>query len=233
MAKKEKNKTKKRKGLGKNPKYIEAEVKKKKADDKKTENEKDSTAKDEKTEKIKEGSEQESAYLAKWTAPEFIKTREEALFYYASAVLSFFMIIWSLLQQSFVTVATFALLIVVIVFHIKHEPRNIEYKIDLDGITKDGKLYKYNDIESFEIVQGENANILKFKLKNSILPSKEICLADQNSYYIHAALEYFLPEEKQKEALVNFEKKEEISEEELREYMEEIKKAESVEKRGR
>lgn len=226
MIKKPKDKTKrrKRKGGGLKTKTANEKIDKKR----------DNIIKSRKAEeKTKEESKQEDTYLAGWTAPEFIKTKEETLFYYASAVLSFFMVVWSLLQQSFVTVATFALLIVVIIFHIKHEPRDIEYKIDLDGITKNGKLYRYDNIESFEVVQGENVNILKFKLKNSILPSKEIYLADQDPYYIHAALEYFLPEEEQKEALVNFEKKEELSEEELQEYMEEIKKAESMEKSGK
>ena len=168
---------------------------------------------------------EEDSYFAKWTAPEFIKTNGEMLFYYASIVGSILMIIWSFRQGSFVTVTTFAIIIMVVVFQIYRQPLDVECKIDLDGIAMNLKLYRYNEIDSFEVIQGDENNILKFKLKNAFLPVKEIQLEDQDPYYIRAVLEHFLPEKKQKETLINYEKKkefgEDMSEEDFEEYLKE------------
>ena len=172
-----------------------------------------------------ENGENKDAYLAEWTAPEFIKTNGEMLFYYASVAGSVLMIAWSFAQGSFVTVTTFIIVIIVVAFQIYRQPLDIECKIDLDGIILNGKLYRYNELDSFEVVQGDENNALKFKLKNAFLPVREVQLADQDPYYIRAALEHFLPEKKQKESLINYEKKsefgEDMSEEEFYEYLKE------------
>lgn len=171
-----------------------------------------------------ENNKNKELYLAEWTASEFIKTNGEILFYYASIIGSILMIIWSLQQGSFIVASTFLIVIVVVIFQIYRQPLNIECKIDLDGIILNGRLHKYDEIDSFEVVQGDDNNALKFKLKNAFLPVKEVQLMDQNPYYIRATLEYFLPERKQKEALLSYEKKgefgENMSEEELSEYIE-------------
>jgi len=237
MQKKEENKTKKRakqrtgaKKTAKNPAVKNAKKKTKTAVSKSAR--KKNSVKNKpmkKAEKIDSGktknNKSKDAYLAEWTAPEFIKTNEEVLFYYASIVGSVLMIIWSFWQGSFITVATFAMVIIVIIFQMHRQPLDVECKIDLDGITMNLKLYRYNEIDSFEVIQGDENNILKFKLKNAFLPVKEIYLMDQDPYYIRAALEHFLPEKKQKEALLSYEKKrefgEDMSEEEFYEYLKE------------
>jgi len=173
-----------------------------------------------------ENNEEQDSYFAKWTSPEFIKTNEETLFYYASIIGSVLMIIWFFLQGSFVTVTTFIIVIVVVVFQIYRKPLNVECKIDLDGIALNSRLYRYDEIDSFEVIQGDENNVLKFKLKNAILPVKEIQLMDQDPYYIRATLEYFLLEKKQKEMLFDYGKKSEFNEnmskEEFDEYLKEV-----------
>ena len=175
-----------------------------------------------------ENNEDQDSYFAKWTSPEFIKTNGEMLFYYASIVGSVLMIVWSFLQGSFVTVTTFVIVIAVVVFQIYRKPLDVECKIDLDGIALNLRLYRYDEIDSFEVIQGDENNVLKFKLKNAILPVKEIQLMDQDPYYIRATLEYFLLEKKQKEMLFDYEKKSEfdenMSKEEFDEYLEEASK---------
>ncbi len=174
--------------------------------------------------KSKRKSVKKNEYLAEWTALEFTRTKEEIFWYYVSIGAAMLMIFWSLYQKNFIVTVTFFLLIVVVVFQIGRKPKNIKCKIDLDGIIIGDVIYKYDDIKSFEVIQNDDFNLLKFRLKNAILPIKEIQLAKQNPYYIRAALEYFLPEEEQKEALVGFENKnglddEYLSEEDFYEYL--------------
>lgn len=188
-------------------------------------------------EKIKEEKkiEDKSSYFARWIAPEHIKTQEDVIIYYASAILSVFAIIWFSFQGSFIVVITFLMLLIVVILHIYQQPRDIELKIDLDGIAFGDMLYKYVNIESFEVVEGEYFDVLKFKLRNSILPVKEIQIIDQNPRYIRAVLENFLPEEKQHAALIGFKKKndfdEYFSEDDFDDYLKEKEKLEKLEKR--
>lgn len=172
----------------------------------------------------------ENSCLAVWTAPEFIKTRGEILLYYVSVLMSVFMIARSFMEKNYVVTVTFVLLIAVVIFYIFREPRDIECKIDFDGITVAGKFCGYEQMESFEVFHGDGFNTLKFKLRNDFLPVKEVQLATQDPHYIRALLEHFLPEEKQKESLVAFERKRDsddnLSEEELKE-LNEYEKAEN------
>ena len=163
-------------------------------------------------------------YLAEWTALEFTRTREEVAWYYVSIVAAALMVLWSLFQKSFIVAVTFFLLILVVAFQISRKPKKIKCKIDLDGIIIGEVIYKYKDLKSFEVIQSDDFNLLKFRLKNAVLPVKEIQLAKQNPYYIRAALEYFLVEEEQKESLVGFENEnkadeEYLSEEDFYEYL--------------
>ncbi|MCK5084250.1 MAG: hypothetical protein KAQ64_01170 [Candidatus Pacebacteria bacterium] len=178
---------------------------------------------------------EENSYFAKWIAPEHIKTRQDMIIYYASAILSVFSIIWFFRQGSFIVVATFLVLLIVIVLHIYQDSRDIEIKINLDGIGFGGIFYLYKDIESFEVVEGEYFNVLKFKLKSSFLPVKEIQIIGQDPRYIRAVLEHFLPEEEQKESLFGFEKKNEFdeyfSEEDFDAYLKEKEKLKRLEDR--
>ncbi|MCK4525235.1 MAG: hypothetical protein KAU07_02270, partial [Candidatus Andersenbacteria bacterium] len=108
-------------------------------------------------------------------------------------------------------------------------------KIDLDGIVFGGMFYRYKDIKSFEVIEGEYFNVLKFKLRSSILPVKEIQIVDQDSRYIRAVLEHFLIEEEQKESLFGFEKENELDEyfskEDVDTYLEEKEKLKRLEER--
>lgn len=203
-----------------------------KGEDKNEEKNRDDNNKYGNESKYREGDSQEknkngdgdNSDLAIWTAPEFIKTRGEVLLYYISVLMSVFMIAKSFMEKNYIVTVTFALLMAVVIFYIFREPRDIECKIDLDGITVAGKFCGYEQMESFEVFHGDGFNTLKFKLRNDFLPVKEVQLSTQDPHYIRALLEHFLPEEKQKESLVAFERKRDsddnLSEEELKELNE-------------
>ena len=178
---------------------------------------------------------EESSYFAEWISPEHIKTKQDVIIYYLGAFSSVFAIIWFYFQGAFIAVMTFSVLLVVIMLYIYQEPRDIEIKIDLDGVTFGNMFYNYVDIESFEVIEGEYFDVLKFKLKNYILPVKEIQIVDQDPQYIRAVLEHFLPEKIQKESLFGSEKKNELdeyfSEEDVDSYLEEKEKIRKIRER--
>ncbi|MBW6441202.1 hypothetical protein K0B03_04230 [Patescibacteria group bacterium] len=150
--------------------------------------------------------------FAKWIAPEHIKTKEDMILYYGGSVLSLIAIGYFAFQGSFIPVFTFTMMLIVLIMHILQEPREIEYKIDLDGISIGDRLYKYANIQSFQVIEDEEYSLLKFKLKNFVLPVKTLFLIDLDPLYIRAILENFLVEDVLSESLVNYEKKDDASE---------------------
>ena len=172
--------------------------------------------------------EDEDPNFAKWIAPEHIKTLRDMVIYYFSAALSIIAIVHFVLQGSFIPVLTFMMMLVVLGIYMYQKPRDIEYKIDLDGISVDDKLYRYRQIKLFQVIEDEEYSVLKFELKNSILPIKTIYLIDQDPLYIRAVLDNFLHENELTESLLNFEKKDDIddyvSDDELYDYMTEKRK---------
>ena len=171
---------------------------------------------------IKKAEDDESNF-AKWIAPEHIKTLRDMVIYYFSAVLALIAIVHFVLQGSFIPVFTFMMMLIVLAIYIYQQPRDVEYKIDLDGISVDDKLYRYREIKSFQIIEDEEYSILKFESKNSVLPVKTIYLIDQDPLYIRAVLENFLLENELTESLIGFGKKDDIdddiSDEVLYNYM--------------
>lgn len=171
--------------------------------------------------------ETEGECFAKWTAPEYIVTKEEDFLYKGGMVACAFMVIWSFLQGNYVVTVAFLLAIVVIALHLFSEPRDIEYQINIDGIIIGDRLYDYKNIQSFEV--DADFDLLKFKSKNAFFPIKEIYIADHDPLYIRAVLENFLFEEKQEATLVSYKKngdfnKEEMSDEEFYKYLKEAEK---------
>ena len=158
----------------------------------------------------------EEQYFAKWTERDFVKSPEENLLYYVSAVLSFFVIAWSIKDGSWLSALTFFILFVVVVFEIKSGAKEIEYKISIDGIIIDDKLYRFADISSFEIVKKGEVDVVKMQIKNSIFPTRELYLeAGQDLLYMQALLEYFLTEKSHEDSLFNFKEDKKLTEDEF------------------
>ncbi|MFA7169572.1 MAG: hypothetical protein WC178_01840 [Candidatus Paceibacterota bacterium] len=155
-------------------------------------------------------------YFAKWTAPDFLRTEDETLFYKISFVAAIIVIVWAARDGSWVTLVTFASLLVVILFELRTKPREIEYGIDIDGISIGGRLYKFEEVRSFDLVEKNGRNIVQLQLRNSVFPIKELHLEEhQDLDYMQALLEYFLPQEKQEDVLFNFKDGKKLTEDEF------------------
>ena len=170
----------------------------------------------------------EDSYFAKWSASEHVISKEDLTLYYIAITLSIIAIAWYFMQGSFVVVMTFSILLIVILLQLFIVPREVEYTIDLNGISFGSILHRYSDINFFEVEIRENSNILKIRLNTSFLPIKEINLGDQDPYYIRAVLENFLTEKNLEATLFSFGKTEQddeyFSDEELEEFIEKTEK---------
>lgn len=159
-------------------------------------------------ENIQDGGEK---YFIRWTGKSFLKSREDTLFYKVSLAVALGIILWGIKDGSWLSVVTFLTLAVIIIYELKDEPTDIDYEINIDGISIGGRLYRFDDIHSFDIVQKKESYIVKIQLRDSFLPTKELHLVPgQDLVYIETLLEYFLPREAHEEMLFNFRKSPEV-----------------------
>lgn len=162
-------------------------------------------------ENIQDGGEKS---FIKWTGKSFLKSKEDTLFYKVSLAVALGIILWGVKDGSWLSVVTFLTLAVIIIYELKDEPTDIDYEINIDGISIGGRLYKFDDIHSFDIVKKKESYIVKIQLRDSFLPTKELHLnAGQDLVYIETLLEYFLPREAHEEMLFNFRKSPEMRKE--------------------
>lgn len=205
-------KTKKR--LAKQEKVAD---KKKKAGDWRTVSEK-TEKKEQKNKKSESGQEMmkgEKEYFLRWKGPDFVRTVGEEYLYRASLVLSGLIVLWSLWQMNFFTALSFTILIAVVAFELKSQPREVEYEVNLEGVMIDGRLLRFSEMRSFDISEKAGLNIVRLQMKTAIFPMKEVFLEEgQDLVYVKTLFGYFLPEEKQEDKLFNFKEKKELTEDE-------------------
>lgn len=168
-----------------------------------------------KIEKRSGGLKAEKKYFAKWKERDFVRSGGETFFYYVSFFATLVTMIWFFMEGNLLSFMTFGVLLVVIVFELKAESHEVEYQIDIDGILIDGKLYKFDEMDSFQIVEVKGRNVIKLRLKNSIFPMRELYLNEnQDLKYMQAVMEYFLPEKRQDDMLFNFKNENSLTQEE-------------------
>ncbi len=160
----------------------------------------------------------EEAFV-RWTGKNFIRREWEKPFYRVCLIASAIVILMSLGDGSWLRAVTFSALAAILIFELRDEPKDISYEVNIDGIEIDGKLYRFEDIRSFELGKKGGFDIVRLQLKGPLFPIREIHLAEgQDILYMETLLEYFLPKEAQEDALFSFhkeEKEKELTDEEF------------------
>lgn len=146
-------------------------------------------------------------YTISWVAPEFEHHEHSADWYWAVGIISVS------LAVAFVIVGNMLLSIIIILgmsmllFHAKHPPRVLEYKLSKKGVSAGNTLYPWETLSSFWILEGtENVKyprqpkiILTSKkplMPHIVIPLREFVLDE-----VHQSLSHMLPEEPQMEPL--------------------------------
>ncbi|MFA6897090.1 MAG: hypothetical protein WCQ96_02290 [Patescibacteria group bacterium] len=151
----------------------------------------------------------EEKSFIKWKGKSFLRREGEKFFYQVSLVASIMVFLWSVADGSRLSAITFFMLAVIIILELKDVPRDVDYEINIDGILIDGKLYRFDEIQSFEIAKKGEFDIVKLQLRSTLFPTREIHLAEgQDLVYIETLLEYFLPKEAREDTLLNLRKRE-------------------------
>lgn len=142
-----------------------------------------------------------------WVAPEYEHREHSADWYWALGIISIS------LAVAFVIVGNTLLSIIIIVgmgtllAYAKHPPRNIECCLSKRGVTANEKLYPWETLESFWILEGihdtkyPHGPKILLTSKKPLMPHIVIPLSDTVINEVHQSLAHMLPEEPQTEPL--------------------------------
>lgn len=132
-----------------------------------------------------------------WTTVDFIRKPLTEISYTAAAVGAMAMIGWGIYNRSFIMVATFIMMVIVIILVLNDEPRKVEVKISEKGIDLNGEHYDYSEFRSFKIFTSDKMPILILKQRKSLSLIKTIYLENEPVNDLESFLGIYLEKEEE------------------------------------
>lgn len=99
---------------------------------------------------------EEHSYQVSWFAPEHEHREHSADWYWAVSIVSVSLAIAFIIVGNILLSVIIILGISTLLFHAKHPPRTIEYKLSKKGVSAGDRLYPWETLESFWILEGKN-----------------------------------------------------------------------------
>ncbi len=153
-------------------------------------------------EQVKKVDQESSLINFEWRAPEFEKYEKSAGWFIAVGLIGLIVFTIALFMENFIFAFIVVLAIFIVFVYALKEPRIIQFEINDEGITIDGRLHPYEDFKSFWIFSSPSI-ALSVKSKRLFTPLIKIPLADQAPVKVRQELTRFVPEEKQEESLID------------------------------
>ena len=150
---------------------------------------------------------EEYDYQIAWSAPEHEHREHSADWYWAVGIISIS------LAVAFIIVNNMLLSIIIIIgmgtllFHAKHPPKIIEYKLSKKGVSAGDRLYPWETLESFWVLEeNDDARFhrspkILLTSKKTLMPHIVVPLTNLVIDEVHQSLSHMLHEEPQSEPL--------------------------------
>ena len=119
---------------------------------------------------------------------------------WALAIIGFAVVIFSILLKNYLLIIIVALATFIIYARKFKKPETYDFRLDSDGIDIDGKLYHYDNFESFGILPDEE---IAFRRKHHLMPLLIVPFHSHNESEIRKILESHLPESEEEESFLD------------------------------
>lgn len=146
-------------------------------------------------------------YRISWVAPEYEHREHGNDWFWAVGIITVS------LAVAFVIIGDTLLSIIILLgmgmllYHAKHEPKNIEYELSKKGVRTGATLYPWETLESFWVLEkygGKNEDLqpkLLLTSKKALMPHLVILLSETVLEEVHQSMSHMLPEIPQVEPL--------------------------------
>ena len=119
---------------------------------------------------------------------------------WALAIIGFAIIIFSIMLKNYLLIIIVALTTFIIYARKFKKPETHDFRLDDDGISIDGKLYLYENFESFGILQDEE---IALRRKHYLMPLLIIPFHGYEELEVRRILENRLPESEEEESFLD------------------------------
>jgi len=137
-----------------------------------------------------------------WSAPEYAHKKKSADWFWALGIISISLAITAFIFKNIL----FAILIILGAFTLamfsERKPRQITFEIDKNGIYIGDEEYKWESIESFNIIEKPSGNILILKSEKIFTPYISVPLGEMPPEKIYAFLSEIVPEKEHNEPII-------------------------------
>lgn len=119
---------------------------------------------------------------------------------WALAIVGFAVVVFSILLKNYLMIIIVALAAFIIYARKFKKPETHDFRLDGEGIAIDGKLYSYENFESFWIFPGGE---IALRRKHHLMPLLIIPFHDSEEIEIRKILDYYLPESEEEESFLD------------------------------
>lgn len=154
---------------------------------------------------VEESIQNEGSIIISWTASEFIAFEKSSSWFIKALGVNLVIVVLVFLITSRDIISTVSVFILGLFFMVlaKRQPRVLDYAVTNKGIDIGGKLYSYNILKSFSVIEeGAISSIDILPLKR-YMPSLSIYYEPQDEPKIVEALSAYLPQDNRKQPLVD------------------------------
>jgi len=109
-----------------------------------------------------------------WVTTDFKKKPMMELYYAIAAFGAMAMIGWGIYSRSFITAATFIMMVIAIILALNEEPKKVAVKISEKGIDLNNIHYNFSEFRSFKISRADGSSILALKPRDNFSFFKRI-----------------------------------------------------------
>ncbi|HBB43970.1 MAG: hypothetical protein UW27_C0010G0023 [Parcubacteria group bacterium GW2011_GWA1_44_13] len=150
---------------------------------------------------------EEYDYQITWSAPEHEHREHSADWYWAVGIISVSLAVAFIIVNNMLLSVIILLGMGTLLFHAKHPPKILDYKLSKKGVSAGDRLYPWETLESFWVLEGKDD--LRFHRdpkilltsKKTFMPHIVIPLTNFVIDEVHQSLSHMLHEEPQAEPL--------------------------------
>lgn len=135
-----------------------------------------------------------------WQIEEWQANLNNGQWLWALAIVGFAIIVFSVMLKNYLLIIIVALTTFIIYASKNKKPETHDFRLDSEGIAIDGKLYSYENFESFGILPDKE---IAFRRKHHLMPLLIVPFHGHEELEIRKILDNSLPENEEEESFLD------------------------------
>jgi len=128
-----------------------------------------------------------------WQASEFIHHQKSGVWYGVLGLIAVVLVLAAIITQQWVSIALFATMTAAVVVYARKEPRILNYRLDNQGLTIDGKANPFSRFKSYSVAKDTGWHVIDLDPTQRFMPRVSIIFDNDDLDKITAILDTKMP----------------------------------------